>query len=433
MSGLQDEIPPPPPPPPSSSQTPTQQTPHTVSTIKLPILKKGEYDIWAMKMEHYLTHTDYPTWEVIQNGNGPVSITTDTQGQINVLPPRTAEEIVARERERYKTVGGKHACVDLTGVSPLVGLSSRGFTAGQAALKAALGKVTKHEKACNENQYVFIPFAFDTFGFLAPKAVELLNRVQRVMHNNVMTPRSTDVVFKRIGFAIQKRLAAQLVARLPSTTIDVKVEVLKKRDIVGHNQVLEIESKNVKALYGRDQALYQFVGLCGLLTYLYFLMVVIRDVKPEYKVLKEKMNAYNKTDAKLYGNMFAEDLNEDGGYVAAYWRQVVATLIVISTVSLLATLTSWRVFCRRGANVAEQEHPTPWVRPWNELCGKRIKDAHESYPFVSLVSWDGAYGSMTVPEEPEVFGYILGDQMLSRACFIDDKDILDVGLCGCRD
>ncbi|GKC81906.1 ribonuclease H-like domain-containing protein, partial [Tanacetum coccineum] len=38
--------------------------------------------------------------EVIQNGNGPVSITTDTQGQIKVLPPRTAEEILARERER---------------------------------------------------------------------------------------------------------------------------------------------------------------------------------------------------------------------------------------------------------------------------------------------------------------------------------------------
>ncbi|GJV49358.1 ribonuclease H-like domain-containing protein [Tanacetum coccineum] len=100
MSGSQDEIPPPPPPPPSSSQTPTQQTPHAVSTIKLPILKRGEYDIWAIKMEHYLAHTYYPIWEVIQNGNGPVSITTDTQGQIKVLPPRTAEEIVARERER---------------------------------------------------------------------------------------------------------------------------------------------------------------------------------------------------------------------------------------------------------------------------------------------------------------------------------------------
>ncbi|GJY92217.1 ribonuclease H-like domain-containing protein [Tanacetum coccineum] len=38
--------------------------------------------------------------EVIQNGNGPVSITTDTSGQIKVLPPRTVEETVARERKR---------------------------------------------------------------------------------------------------------------------------------------------------------------------------------------------------------------------------------------------------------------------------------------------------------------------------------------------
>ncbi|GJW78133.1 hypothetical protein Tco_0139815 [Tanacetum coccineum] len=97
MAGSEDEIPPPPPPP---SQTPTQQTPHTVSTIKLPILKKGEYDIWAMKMEHYLAHTDYPIWEVIQRGNGPVSVSTDTNGLIKVLPPKTAEEILARERER---------------------------------------------------------------------------------------------------------------------------------------------------------------------------------------------------------------------------------------------------------------------------------------------------------------------------------------------
>ncbi|GJZ64614.1 hypothetical protein Tco_0621035, partial [Tanacetum coccineum] len=95
MAGVDDENPPPPPP-----QTPTQQAPHTVSTIKLRILKKSEYDIWAMKIEHYLSHTDYPIWEVIQKGNGPVSVSTDTNGVINVLPPKTAEEILARERER---------------------------------------------------------------------------------------------------------------------------------------------------------------------------------------------------------------------------------------------------------------------------------------------------------------------------------------------
>ncbi|GJR17935.1 ribonuclease H-like domain-containing protein [Tanacetum coccineum] len=95
MAGADDENPPPPP-----ITTPTQQALYTVSIIKLFILKKGEYDIWAMKMEHYLAHIDYPIWEVIQRGNGPVSVSTDTNGQIKVLPPKTAEEILARERER---------------------------------------------------------------------------------------------------------------------------------------------------------------------------------------------------------------------------------------------------------------------------------------------------------------------------------------------
>nr|GEW22175.1 hypothetical protein [Tanacetum cinerariifolium] len=54
----------------------------------------------AMKMEHYLSHTEYQIWQVIQNGNGLVSVTTDTNGMLKVLPPKTAEEVVAREGER---------------------------------------------------------------------------------------------------------------------------------------------------------------------------------------------------------------------------------------------------------------------------------------------------------------------------------------------
>jgi hypothetical protein len=100
-----------------------------------------------------------------------------------------------------------------------VGLTIGDFTVGQAAFKTASSKVVKHERACSENQHVFIPFSFDTFGFLAPETVDILKSVQRVMHSNVMSPRSQDVVFKRINFTIKKRLAAQLVARyLPLTS-----------------------------------------------------------------------------------------------------------------------------------------------------------------------------------------------------------------------
>ncbi|GJW50541.1 ribonuclease H-like domain-containing protein [Tanacetum coccineum] len=55
-------------------------------------------------MEHYLAHTDYPIWEVIQRGNGPVSVSTDTNGVIKVLPPKTAEEILVRERKARTTL-----------------------------------------------------------------------------------------------------------------------------------------------------------------------------------------------------------------------------------------------------------------------------------------------------------------------------------------
>nr|GEV66065.1 putative ribonuclease H-like domain-containing protein [Tanacetum cinerariifolium] len=51
-------------------------------------------------MEHYLSHTDYPIWQVIQNGNGLVSVIIDTNGMIKVLPPKTAKEVVARKTKR---------------------------------------------------------------------------------------------------------------------------------------------------------------------------------------------------------------------------------------------------------------------------------------------------------------------------------------------
>jgi len=54
-------------------------------------------------------------------------------------------------------VGGKHACVDLIEIFPLVGLGSEAFIEGLAALKV---------KWPNIRQHTFTPFTFDIFGFL---------------------------------------------------------------------------------------------------------------------------------------------------------------------------------------------------------------------------------------------------------------------------
>ncbi|GKC87065.1 hypothetical protein Tco_1147714 [Tanacetum coccineum] len=47
------------------------ETTQTVSALKLLVLKTGGYDLWSMRMEQYLTHTDYALWEVIMNGDAP--------------------------------------------------------------------------------------------------------------------------------------------------------------------------------------------------------------------------------------------------------------------------------------------------------------------------------------------------------------------------
>jgi hypothetical protein len=39
------------------------------------------------------------------------------------------------------------------------------------------------------------------------------------MHSNVVSHRSQDIIFKMISFAIQKGLAAQLIARLSSIKV----------------------------------------------------------------------------------------------------------------------------------------------------------------------------------------------------------------------
>ncbi|GKA95173.1 ribonuclease H-like domain-containing protein [Tanacetum coccineum] len=54
--------------------------PQMVSTVKLPMLKKGEYTLWSIRMEQYLTNTDYSLWQVILNGDGPIQVTTNEKG-----------------------------------------------------------------------------------------------------------------------------------------------------------------------------------------------------------------------------------------------------------------------------------------------------------------------------------------------------------------
>ncbi|GJV44450.1 hypothetical protein Tco_1428986 [Tanacetum coccineum] len=78
------------------------ETTQTVSALKLPVLKTGDYDLWSMRMEQYLTHTDYALWEVIVNGDAPAiapAIASASAGTEGPIPPKTIEQKLARKNE----------------------------------------------------------------------------------------------------------------------------------------------------------------------------------------------------------------------------------------------------------------------------------------------------------------------------------------------
>ncbi|GKC12188.1 putative ribonuclease H-like domain-containing protein [Tanacetum coccineum] len=65
-------------------------------TVKLPILKLGEYKMWVIRIKQYFHIQDYVLWEVIENGDSWVSVPQTTQENgITVTmmsTPTTAEE-----------------------------------------------------------------------------------------------------------------------------------------------------------------------------------------------------------------------------------------------------------------------------------------------------------------------------------------------------
>nr|GFC44048.1 ribonuclease H-like domain-containing protein [Tanacetum cinerariifolium] len=70
-----------------------------MSALKLPMLKTRYYDLWSMRMEQYLTYTDYALWEVIMNGDAPASIASISGGAEATIPPKITEQKIARRNE----------------------------------------------------------------------------------------------------------------------------------------------------------------------------------------------------------------------------------------------------------------------------------------------------------------------------------------------
>ncbi|GJS68178.1 hypothetical protein Tco_0682743 [Tanacetum coccineum] len=83
----------------SSSQEKTSSSFHSKLQISPPSSHEPNSPPHFMRMEQYLTHTDYALWEVIVNGDAPTAISPASAGTKGHIPPKTNEQKLARKNE----------------------------------------------------------------------------------------------------------------------------------------------------------------------------------------------------------------------------------------------------------------------------------------------------------------------------------------------
>ncbi|GJX04233.1 hypothetical protein Tco_0190149 [Tanacetum coccineum] len=75
---------------------PTEPIPPTssVTALRILMIKKGEYDLWSMKMRQYIAITDHILWDIITNGDQATTDPASSSGPVSA--PKTSLAANAR-------------------------------------------------------------------------------------------------------------------------------------------------------------------------------------------------------------------------------------------------------------------------------------------------------------------------------------------------
>ncbi|KAG5040901.1 hypothetical protein GLYMA_05G149900v4 [Glycine max] len=106
----------------------------------------------------------------------------------------------------------------------------------------------------------------------------------------------------------QQTKALKITCNLNNAACKLKLKDYKQAEKMC-TKVLELDSRNVKALYRRAQAYLHLVDLDLAEMDIKKALEIEpnnRDVKMEYKILKQKVREHNKKDAQFYGSIFAK-------------------------------------------------------------------------------------------------------------------------------
>ncbi|GJW05662.1 ribonuclease H-like domain-containing protein [Tanacetum coccineum] len=77
--------------------------PPTIIAMKILIIKKGEYDIWSMRMRQYICHTDHNLWDIIVDGD--LQEEAAPAGEQSSPPaPKTAKQLTAKRNQERAAI-----------------------------------------------------------------------------------------------------------------------------------------------------------------------------------------------------------------------------------------------------------------------------------------------------------------------------------------
>ncbi|GJS96256.1 uncharacterized mitochondrial protein-like protein [Tanacetum coccineum] len=148
-------------------------------TAKLPILKLGEYEMWAIRIKQYFQIQDYALWKVIENGDSwvPISKTTEENGitTLKMSTPATVEEKIKKKND-----------VKDRGLLLMALLNEHQLTFSQypdaKSMFAAIETRFRGNAATKKNQKTILKQQYENFSATSAESLNsIFNRLQKIV------------------------------------------------------------------------------------------------------------------------------------------------------------------------------------------------------------------------------------------------------------
>ncbi|GJV78363.1 hypothetical protein Tco_1509947 [Tanacetum coccineum] len=99
----------------------------SVTALRIPIIKKGKYDLWSMKMRQYIAITDHILWvSQISSSTNSCFLSTEVQGQY--FEQSTAEQQISNKdihsclkQDNYEDIDLDHGNFDADSEIAMIG------------------------------------------------------------------------------------------------------------------------------------------------------------------------------------------------------------------------------------------------------------------------------------------------------------------------